>query len=140
VVIVDDGFGWWQAVNAVELAKAGGAAKVTVLTPGGSFAAGIPAESRIQLMPRLKGLQLETKSFVLAESFTDGTLRTRHRFTDAEESIPADLLIVVGERRPRSLDFTPPAGLGVRAIGDCVTPREVAQALAEGRAAAALLA
>jgi 2,4-dienoyl-CoA reductase-like NADH-dependent reductase (Old Yellow Enzyme family) len=139
VVIVDDGFGWWQAVNAVELAKAGGASKVTVLTPGGSFAAGIPAESRIQLMPRLKGLQLETKSFALAESFADGTLRSRHRFTDAEESIPADLLIVVGERRPRSPDFIPPAGLGVRAIGDCVTPREVAQALAEGRAVTASL-
>jgi 2,4-dienoyl-CoA reductase-like NADH-dependent reductase (Old Yellow Enzyme family) len=139
VVIVDDGFGWWQAVNAVELAKAGAAAKVTVLTPGGSFAAGIPAESRIQLMPRLKGLQLETKSFLVPGSFADGSLAAHHRLTDAEESIPADLLIVVGERRPRRLDFALPAGLGASAIGDCVVPREVAQALAEGRAAAANL-
>jgi 2,4-dienoyl-CoA reductase-like NADH-dependent reductase (Old Yellow Enzyme family) len=139
VVIVDDGFGWWQAVNCVELAKAGGAAKVTVLTPGGSFAAGIPTESRIQLMPRLKGLHLETKSFLVPGPFADGKLTTRHRFTDAEEAIPADLLIVVGERRPRRLDFDLPAGLGARAIGDCVVPREVAQALSEGRAAAAEL-
>jgi 2,4-dienoyl-CoA reductase-like NADH-dependent reductase (Old Yellow Enzyme family) len=140
VVIVDDGFGWWQAVNCVELAKAGGAAKVTVLTPGGSFAAGIPAESRIQLMPRLKGLALETKSFLVPESFQDGALQAHHRFTDAAESIPADLLIAVGERRPRQLDFDLPAGLTARAIGDCVVPREVAQALAEGRAAAEVLA
>jgi 2,4-dienoyl-CoA reductase-like NADH-dependent reductase (Old Yellow Enzyme family) len=139
VVILDDGFGWWQAVNCVELAKAGGAAKVTVLTPGGSFAAGIPAESRIQLMPRLKALALETRSFLVPGSFADGKLQARHRFTDAEEQIPADLLIVVGERRPRRLDFDLPAGLGVRAIGDCVVPREVAQALGEGRAAAAEL-
>jgi 2,4-dienoyl-CoA reductase (NADPH2) len=137
VVIVDDGFGWWQAVNAVELAREGGAARVTVLIPAGAFAAGIPLESRVQMMSRLTDLQLETRSFLVPDTFDDSTLHTSHRFTGAAETIPVDLLIVVGEREPRLPDFEIPASLGARAIGDCVVPREVAQALSEGRAAAA---
>ena len=52
VVVVDDGFGWWPGVNAVELALEAGA-RVTFVTPGTAFAAGIPPESRVQLLERL---------------------------------------------------------------------------------------
>ena len=55
VVVVDDGFGWWPGVNAVELALAARRARVTFVTPGTAFAGGIPPESRVQLLQRLAG-------------------------------------------------------------------------------------
>ena len=55
VIVVDDGFGWWPAINVVELALAAGAGRVTLVTPGTAFAGGIPAESRVQLVQRLAG-------------------------------------------------------------------------------------
>ena len=54
VVVVDDGFGWWPSVSAVELAIAAGATSVTVLTPSGSFATGLPAEARPSSLPACK--------------------------------------------------------------------------------------
>jgi heterodisulfide reductase subunit A-like polyferredoxin len=44
-------------------------------------------------------------------------------------------VIVVGERRPRSWSWLGERA-GVRAAGDCIVPRRVQHAVAEGRAAA----
>ena len=41
-LVVDDGFGWWPTVSAVEVALARGAEQVTVATPGTSWAASHP--------------------------------------------------------------------------------------------------
>ena len=42
VIVVDDGFGSWLTVSAIESALAGGAEQVTVLVPGPTIAATIP--------------------------------------------------------------------------------------------------
>ena len=55
LVVVDDGFGWWPAINVVELAVEAGVQHVALLSPGTAFAGGIPAESRTQLLGRLRG-------------------------------------------------------------------------------------
>jgi hypothetical protein len=55
VVIVDDGFAGWPGCNLVELALEAGVRRVTFLSPGTAFAAGIPVESRVQLLQRLAG-------------------------------------------------------------------------------------
>ena len=55
VVVVDDGFGWWPSVSAVELAVEAGVPDITLVTPGTAFAAGIPAESRTQLVAAARG-------------------------------------------------------------------------------------
>ncbi|MFD0487756.1 hypothetical protein ACFQ0O_12785 [Saccharopolyspora spinosporotrichia] len=44
--------------------------------------------------------------------------------------------MVVGERRPRKYHHAAAAQQTVRAIGDCVVPRRLSHAVAEGRAAA----
>jgi 2,4-dienoyl-CoA reductase (NADPH2) len=136
VVVVDDGFGWWPGVSAVELALQAGAGRVAVLTPSGAFASGIPAESRIQLFPRLQGARLETRSFLVPVAFDGEGVVARHRLSGEEERVPADAVVVVGERKPVFLAAELPAAANVQAIGDAVVPRRVAHAMAEGRAAA----
>jgi hypothetical protein len=136
VVIVDDGFGWWPCVSSVELAIAAGAGEITVLTPSGLFAAGIPAESRIQLMPRLQGARLRTQSFLAPTAVEAGGLAVRHRLSGDPELVPADIVVFVGERRPVRPDTPLPESARVQAVGDTIVPRRVAHAIAEGRAVA----
>jgi 2,4-dienoyl-CoA reductase (NADPH2) len=136
VVIVDDGFGWWPCVSAVELAIAAGAGEITVLTPSGLFAAGIPAESRIQLVPRLQGARLRTESFLEPNAVEADGLAARHRLSGETELVPADVVVFVGERRTVRPDLPLPERSRVQAIGDTVVPRRVAHAIAEGRVAA----
>ncbi|MBM3676631.1 MAG: FAD-binding protein [Actinobacteria bacterium] len=135
VVVVDDGFGWWPCVSAVETAVVVGA-RVTVLTPSGSFANGIPAESRFQLLERLAGSAIDVRGFLVPVSIEPGGLELRHRLTGAAERLTADRVVVVGERRARPLDVTLPPGSLVLSIGDAVVPRRVSHAISEGRAAA----
>ena len=135
VVVVDDGFGWWPCVSAVEVALEAGAT-VTVLTPSGAFAMGIPAEARTQLQARLVGRRLEARSFVVADAVEDGAVLVRNRYSDAVERVPADLVVFVGERGPVEPGVELPSGARVQLIGDAVVPRRVAHAIAEGRAAA----
>jgi 2,4-dienoyl-CoA reductase-like NADH-dependent reductase (Old Yellow Enzyme family) len=135
VVVVDDGFGWWPGVSAVELAIAAGVPEIGVVAPSGAFATGIPAESRIQLWPRLAGARLQLFSFLVPEAIEGDGLAARHRLSGKADLVPADLVVFVGERRPlRPNDV--PEGPRVQAIGDAVVPRRVAHAIAEGRVAA----
>lgn len=136
VVVIDDGFGWWQGISAVELALAAGAATVTVLTPGAGFAAALPHESRAQLLRRLRGARLEVRPLWAPESLARGRLEARHVLSGETATLPADAVIFVGERRPRQLEVELPTTAGVRVIGDALVPREVGQALAEAREAA----
>jgi 2,4-dienoyl-CoA reductase (NADPH2) len=118
LVVVDDGYGWWPCVSAVELGVAAGVRDITVLTPGTGFAATIPAESRVQLLERLAGQPLTIVPLARANS------------------VDADAVIVVGERRPRPFDWIGDRP-GVRAAGDCIVPRRVQHAVSEGCQAAA---
>lgn len=123
LLIVDDGFGWWPAVNALELAIAAGVERVTIATPGTALATGIPGESRVGLIKRLRGkVQLELRPL-----------------TDAASGIEADAVVVVGERRPRYWSAFEREDRGIVVIGDAIVPRRVAHAISEGRAAAALV-
>ncbi|MET7515924.1 FAD-dependent oxidoreductase [Streptomyces sp. NPDC005480] len=136
VVVLDDGFGWWPGISAVESAFAAGAREVTLVTPGNGFATGISAENRTQLTNRLGGAPLRVIALTTVTATTDGGLRLRGVLDRRETDLAADVLVTVGERRPRRPDFTGVDGRTVRAIGDCVVPRLVAHAVAEGRAAA----
>ena len=139
VVIIDDGFAWWPGCNLVELALAAGVPRVTFLSPGTAFGAGIPAESRVLLLQRLADAgDLDIVPMCRAVSFRQGAVTAVHRASGRSRTIPADRVVVVGERRPREL---PQCGAPrVLAIGDAVVPRRVDHAIAEGRAAAARIA
>jgi 2,4-dienoyl-CoA reductase (NADPH2) len=118
LVVVDDGYGWWPCVSAVELGVTAGVRDITVLTPGTAFAAAIPAESRVQLLERLGAQRLTIVPLARADT------------------VDADAVIVVGERRPRAFDWIGDRP-GVRAAGDCIVPRRVQHAVSEGCQAAA---
>jgi 2,4-dienoyl-CoA reductase-like NADH-dependent reductase (Old Yellow Enzyme family) len=136
VVVVDDGFGWWPGVNAVELAIAAGVAEITMLTPAGTLAVGLPHESRTQLLARLQGARLETRSFLVPTAVEAEGLVVRHRLSGDTDRVPADVVVFVGERRPVHLSTSLPESARVQMIGDAVVPRRAAHAIAEGRAAA----
>ncbi|MFD5120995.1 FAD-dependent oxidoreductase [Streptomyces sp. NPDC058385] len=140
VAVLDDGFGWWQGVSAVESALAAGAREVTLITPGNGFATGLSPENRTQLMTRLTGAPLRVVAMSGVMSTTADGVRLCHVLDGAETDLTADVLVTVGERHPRRPDFTPSDGQSVRAVGDCVVPRRIAHAVAEGRAAAEAVA
>jgi 2,4-dienoyl-CoA reductase (NADPH2) len=140
LVVVDDGFGWWPAVSAVELGIASGVGEITIVTPGTAFAASIPSESRTQLMPRLRNTKLLMRPLTALLHAGDGTVEVRHTPTASIERIAADALIVVGERRPRDYQGLLPDGANALVIGDAIVPRQFSHAIAEGRAAARVLA
>jgi 2,4-dienoyl-CoA reductase-like NADH-dependent reductase (Old Yellow Enzyme family) len=138
LVVVDDGFSWWPHVNAVELGVAAGVEEITLVTPGTTFAMGIPAEPRTSLLKRLRGTvrltMLPLHSVVAANGDGVGLLSV----TSGESvHLGADAVIMVGERRPRDWSaLAPGEGPGIVVVGDAVAPRRVAHAIAEGRAAA----
>src|SRR5438132_866976 len=93
-------------------ATAGGACSTS--TPSGSFATGIPAESRFQLLERLPGARLETRAFLQPVSLEAGAITAKHRLTGEPATIEADAVIWVGERRPAGTDeLELPAGARV---------------------------
>ena len=132
LLIVDDGFGWWLCIGAVELGVAAGVSEITVLTPGTGFAAAVPAESRVQLLERLgarrpRVIPLARVVAIAGDGVTLDGVPSR---------LGADAVIVVGERRPRAFDWIGDRP-GVRAAGDCIVPRRVQHAVSEGCQAAA---
>ncbi|WP_324605934.1 FAD-dependent oxidoreductase [Streptomyces sp. NRRL S-813] len=136
IAVLDDGFGWWQGVSAVESALAAGAREVTVITPGHGFAIGLSPENRTQLMNRLAGAPLRVVVMNTVTATTADGLRLRHVLDGHESTVAADLLVTVGERLPYRPDIMPADGQSVLAVGDCVVPRRIAHAIAEGRAGA----
>ena len=139
VIIVDDGFGWWPAINVVELALAAHAGRVTLVTPGTAFAGGIPAESRVQLVQRLAGAgALEVIPLASATEITAAGVTLVDSVSRQSRLLDGDRVVVAGERRPCA---TPKcAAPMVLAIGDAIVPRRAAHAIAEGRAAASRIA
>lgn len=131
LVVLDDGFGWWPTVSAVEAARAQGVERISVVTPGPGFAGGIPAESRMQLTERLRGLALDVLPLTTVIGSGPGVVKVRNLLSDEEREIGADALITVGTRRSRTV---PDEHRGSAwAIGDCVSPRRVSAAITEGR-------
>ena len=140
LLIIDDGFGYWPCASAVELGIAAGAQRITVATPGAAFGAALPPEGRAQLLRRLRGAPLEVRPFTALESLDDGSAELRNVMSGAIETIAADTVIVVGERRARDWSALVPRAASVRAIGDALVPRRVAHAISEGRAVAEAIA
>jgi 2,4-dienoyl-CoA reductase (NADPH2) len=139
LVILDDGFGWWPCASAVETGIAVGWQSITVLTPAASFGGRLPPEGHVQLMARLRGAPLEIRPVTGVETISPTSVTARNVLSGQTTELAADLVVVVGERRPRAWEPMVPAGPGVHVIGDAAVPRRVHHAIAEGRATARLL-
>ena len=135
LLVVDDGFGWWPCASAVELGVRAGFEAITVATPGAAFGASLPPEGRVQLLARLRGAPLEVRPFTALDSLGEDTAVLRNTMSGATERVPADTVIVVGERVARDWSALVPAAGTVRVIGDALVPRKASHAIAEGRAA-----
>lgn len=135
LLVVDDGFGWWPCANAVELGVRAGFETITVATPGAAFGASLPPEGRVQLLARLRGAPLEVRPFTALESLGDDAAMLRSMMSGAAERVPADTVIVVGERVARDWSALVPRAGSVRVIGDALVPRKASHAIAEGRTA-----
>ncbi|MGA8333676.1 MAG: FAD-dependent oxidoreductase [Solirubrobacteraceae bacterium] len=136
LVVVDDGFGWWPCASAVETAVAAGWEHITVLTPADAFGARLPPEGHVQLLARLRGAPLEIRPLRRVESIATASVTARNVTSGATDELPADLVVIVGERRARAWEPLVPAGPAVHVVGDAVVPRRVHHAIAEGRAVA----
>jgi 2,4-dienoyl-CoA reductase (NADPH2) len=136
VLIVDDGFGSWRCASAVELTIAAGARRITVATPSAAFGTSLPAEGRAQLLPRLRGAPLELRLFTALEAIGDGSAQLRNVMSGEIDTVLADTVIAVGERRPRDWHPLVPERATVYVIGDAIVPRRVQNAIGEGRAVA----
>jgi 2,4-dienoyl-CoA reductase-like NADH-dependent reductase (Old Yellow Enzyme family) len=139
-LVVDDGFGWWPCASAVELGVRAGCESITVATPGAAFGATLPPEGRAQLLARLRGTPLTVRPLTGLAAIGDDGAELRNVMSGATETVPADAVIVVGERRARDWGSLVPGAAGVQVIGDALVPRKVMHALSEGRAAAEAIA
>ena len=140
LLVVDDGFGWWPCASAVELGVRAGFESITVATPGAAFGATLPPEGRVQLLARLRGAPLEIRPFTALSSLADGTAVLTNTLSGTAATVPADTVIVVGERVARDWSALVPGSGTVRVIGDALVPRKASHAIAEGRAAAESIA
>ena len=135
LLVVDDGFGWWPCASAVEVGVAAGFERIVVATPGAAFGASLPPEGRVQLLARLRGAPLEVRPFTALAGLGEDSAVLRNTMSGAAETVPADTVIVVGERVAREWSALVPDAGTVRVIGDALVPRKASHAIAEGRAA-----
>ncbi|MDQ1106579.1 NAD(P)-binding protein [Nocardioides zeae] len=127
-VVVDDGFGWWPALSSVELAFDRGAEVVTLVTAAPSLGAAIPADARAQLLRRLRGRALDVLPLTEVVGSTPTGVTVRSNGSPGAREVHGDAVVQVGLRTalpaPDHADW---------AVGDCISPRRVAHAVAEGR-------
>lgn len=136
VVVLDDGAGGWAGLGVLELALAAGAEEVVFVTPAPAVAAGIPAESRVQLLRRLARAPVQIRVLSTAVGIDEKAILVRNLLSGGVEEIPAGRVVVVGERRTESWEHLSGHRARVQVIGDALVPRRVSHAVAEGRAAA----
>jgi 2,4-dienoyl-CoA reductase (NADPH2) len=136
-LVYDEDDGFWPAYSAAEsLARRGWS--VTLATPLTALASRIPAESVGPLLARLAaaGVQLEVGRRLVVPSDPAAPTRLRPVFGGDDVELPASLTVW---HRPRVAVL--PAGIApgpnVSVVGDCVTPRRIGHAIAEGYRAGA---
>jgi 2,4-dienoyl-CoA reductase (NADPH2) len=131
-LVYDEGDGFWPAYSAAEaLAQAGW--QVTFATALTALASRIPAESAGPLLTRLGagGVDLRVATTLLVPEDPSAPLQLAPAFGGVAQDLGPVLTVW---HRPR-VPVTPFGGVAtenVTVIGDCVTPRRVSHAIAEG--------
>ncbi len=133
-VVYDESDGFWPAYSAAEaLAKRGW--EVTFATALTALAGRVPHESVGPLLGRLgeAGVTMHVATRVVIPEDPTEPLALGPVFGGAAVGLDPDLLVW---HQPRAgadeLTRSTPAGTTLTAIGDCVTPRRIGHAIAEG--------
>jgi 2,4-dienoyl-CoA reductase (NADPH2) len=124
-VVVDDGSGFWEAVSAAELLADLGC-RVAIVTPARSVGAAIPFESTAPLLRRLGERAVEFHELARVVDVSPGVVCVQSTLTGEARELAADFVAVHAGAESND---APPGGAVVRAIGDCVAPRRLTQAI-----------
>jgi 2,4-dienoyl-CoA reductase (NADPH2) len=131
-LVVDDGSGFWDAVSAAE-ALADGGLEVHLVTPAAAVGGAIPHESIGPLLRRLgeRGVSFHEHSRVVRVD--RGEVALADVFTGRPETVAADFVAAHAGARADDRLMAPlsAAGLTVRTIGDCISPRRISHAMWE---------
>lgn len=131
-LVLDDGSGFWEAVSAAEaLGDAG--LEVHLATAAAAVGAAIPHESIGPLLRRLgeRGVTLHPHTRVAGIEGDEITLADL--FTGRPATLAVDFVVVHAGARANDelVDPLSAAGLTVRTIGDCISPRRISHAMWE---------
>jgi thioredoxin reductase len=124
-VVVDDGSGFWEAVSAAELLADLGC-RVALVTPARSVGAAIPFESTAPLLRRLGERAVAFHELTRVVDSSPGVVRLQSTLTGEPWELPADFVAMHAGAMSNDAQV---GGAVVRAIGDCVTPRRLTQAI-----------
>lgn len=133
-VMIDDGSAFWWTYGVAEtLMEAGW--RVLIATPSASIAAAIPTESVGPLLGRLGHGGTEYRVLSVLDRVMPGEVQLMNATSGETETIACDLVVVqTGRAAVADLAETlRAAGIETHAIGDCVAPRRVSQALFEAQ-------
>ncbi|CAN7606981.1 FAD-dependent oxidoreductase [Duganella sp. LjRoot269] len=134
-VFVDDGTGfWWNYGVAEAMVDAGW--RVTIVTPSAAVAHLIPVESVAALLGRLAMGKTEFRVLSGIESIEPGAVHVMPMVSGQSERLDCDLLVMQTGRVPVSGPAKALLDAGMRevhSIGDCITPRRMAQAVFEAQ-------
>jgi 2,4-dienoyl-CoA reductase-like NADH-dependent reductase (Old Yellow Enzyme family) len=137
-VVYDESDGFWPAYSAAEALALQGWA-VTFATPLTALGSRIPAESVGPLLGRLgvAGVELKVGYELLADEDLSAPLVLRPVFGGSALELPEVLTVWHQPRVPvnalaAELSDGLPEGAVVGLIGDCVSPRRISHAIAEG--------
>jgi 2,4-dienoyl-CoA reductase-like NADH-dependent reductase (Old Yellow Enzyme family)/thioredoxin reductase len=129
-VVVDDGTGFWEAVSAAELLGDLGH-RVALVTPARSVGAAIPFESTAPLLRRLAERSVAFHPFTRVTRVGVKALALANTLTGERSELAADF--VAGHAGAISDDGLVAelerGGAVVRAVGDCLSPRRLTQAI-----------
>ena len=133
-LMVDDGSAfWWTYGVAESLIDAGW--QVTIATPSAAIAGTIPTESVGPLLARLGGGGTEYRVLTVLEGVNPEGASLMNVTSGNVETLPCDLVVIQTGRTARSgliAEFRK-SGLETHAIGDCVAPRRMSNAVFEGQ-------
>lgn len=132
-LMVDDGTGFWWNYGVAEALVAAGW-QVTYATPSAAIGNQIPVESLGPLLARLGRGQ--TRFRVLTQLFgvEDGSAQLIDMASGTVEELECDLIVLQTGREARPLpDWASTQGMRIHSIGDCVTPRRMANAVFEAQ-------
>lgn len=133
-VMVDDGSAFWWTYGVAEALMDAGW-RVLIATPSAAIAGAIPTESVGPLLARLGGGSTEYRVLTLLEGVTAAGALLMNATSGEVDTVACDLVVVQTGRSSRSglAEALHKSGIETHAIGDCVTPRRVSNALLEGQ-------
>jgi NADPH-dependent 2,4-dienoyl-CoA reductase/sulfur reductase-like enzyme len=137
VIVLDEGGNWRGCGTAWQLAEKGH--QVTLVTPDALVGRDIvrtAADGPLRARLKKLGVVFHVESAIAG--WANGRARIRSLLDDSETEIEADDLVLALTNQPNSelAGELRDAGIGFTAIGDCVSARQAAAAIYEGREAA----